>query len=901
MKLRSLAVNQFKKFTTPTKLEGIEDGLNIVVGPNEMGKSTLLDALRAVLFEKYDSKAGFIKKLQNERNQAGPVAELEFELENGTYTISKRFMKRPYARLRCPDGVLLEGHSAETALRELLHFSEPGKTGGSPETLGMWNVLWVKQGQSFGAIDIPRSARANLHGALESEVGTVLGGRRGRELPQIIEGGLRELLTKTGKPTGKYKTAINRVGDIKKEIEELEEKKRDLSDTLLELEGDQGKLKRLSDSGRGEADRAELDGARERRNELARLESRIGTAERELEVRKLKLQQAEQIKKERHELRENVNREKKTLEDLRRKREEVLEREKQARANLEKLKTEKDKAETEARDADDNLSMRSRVLAAVETKTRISELSSRLDKARDAEKRQMDARQRATAVSVTEETVGRVESAEKDMEDAVNRLNATSTLIAFEMEDPSGIEVNGSLLNSGEDSLQAVSTTVITIPQRGRILIEPAVENRDDLLERRAKAENRLKDILGEIGVSTVKEAQTLYDDRMKALSDEEFARREAELYAPRTNEHEAGAQALADYVTGLQRTLENNTDRIDTRSLPERQKAEAMLDKAADEAEVARHALGKARTALDAPEKAFENLGKELASTEAKCEESENRMNNLLERLGKAESECAEDRLSEKTEAARAAVTEQEASVAELRAKLGGDDTLEQAEARVERLEKAAEERRKKQQNLEINIERLRERIRVLEGAGVDEDIEQKKRELELRERERGRHERESQVLGLLLKTLRDAEREAKELYLSPVTDRMKPYLQRLFPGSDIRIDEDLDIKGVIRENGYEERFSLLSMGTQEQIAVLVRLAFAEMLIKQGRPATVVLDDALVFSDDARMERMFDILTLASRRVQLLIFTCREQLFENVGGHTLSLQPGDPEELMSA
>ena len=49
MKLRSIAVNQFKKFTVPMRLDGIEDGLNVVVGPNEMGKSTLLDALRAAL------------------------------------------------------------------------------------------------------------------------------------------------------------------------------------------------------------------------------------------------------------------------------------------------------------------------------------------------------------------------------------------------------------------------------------------------------------------------------------------------------------------------------------------------------------------------------------------------------------------------------------------------------------------------------------------------------------------------------------------------------------------------------------------------------------------------------------------------------------------------------------
>jgi uncharacterized protein YhaN len=62
--------------------------------------------------------------------------------------------------------------------------------------------------------------------------------------------------------------------------------------------------------------------------------------------------------------------------------------------------------------------------------------------------------------------------------------------------------------------------------------------------------------------------------------------------------------------------------------------------------------------------------------------------------------------------------------------------------------------------------------------------------------------------------------------------------------------------------------------MGTQEQIAVLVRLAFAEMLAGQGRPAAVILDDALCFSDDPRMSLMFDILTKAAQKVQVVILS---------------------------
>ena len=245
MKLRSLAVNQFKKFTSPTRLDGIDDGLNVIVGPNELGKSTLLDALRAVLFEKYSSKAQPITALQNDRNQAGPVVELAFELDDGLYGITKRFIKKPYARLSCPDGRTLEGDAAEDTLRNLLGFDEPGKTGAKPETLGMWNVLWVQQGQSFGALDLPDSARSNLHSALESEVGTVLGGRRGRALPQAIEKQLGELITSNGRPRGSYKDLLERAEALKEGLEGLRERRQELSRTLDPKQVDESGLSRV--------------------------------------------------------------------------------------------------------------------------------------------------------------------------------------------------------------------------------------------------------------------------------------------------------------------------------------------------------------------------------------------------------------------------------------------------------------------------------------------------------------------------------------------------------------------------------------------------------------------------------------------------------------------------------
>ena len=86
-------------------------------------------------------------------------------------------------------------------------------------------------------------------------------------------------------------------------------------------------------------------------------------------------------------------------------------------------------------------------------------------------------------------------------------------------------------------------------------------------------------------------------------------------------------------------------------------------------------------------------------------------------------------------------------------------------------------------------------------------------------------------------------------------------------------------------------EPFERLSDGTREQIAILTRLAFAELLADQGRPAVVVLDDALVFSDDQRIEQMFEILARAADKLQIIVLTCRERVFEGLPARRLRLE----------
>ena len=143
--------------------------------------------------------------------------------------------------------------------------------------------------------------------------------------------------------------------------------------------------------------------------------------------------------------------------------------------------------------------------------------------------------------------------------------------------------------------------------------------------------------------------------------------------------------------------------------------------------------------------------------------------------------------------------------------------------------------------------------------------------------------------AVDLLYRTLDEALKRAKEALAQPVIARLLPYLRQLIPGAEPSISEDMVLTGIRRENATES-FTDLSIGTREQLAVLVRLAYADLLSEQGMPVTVILDDALVNSDDERRERMKAILYQAAQRYQVLVLTCHEREYRDAGGSFIRL-----------
>ena len=77
---------------------------------------------------------------------------------------------------------------------------------------------------------------------------------------------------------------------------------------------------------------------------------------------------------------------------------------------------------------------------------------------------------------------------------------------------------------------------------------------------------------------------------------------------------------------------------------------------------------------------------------------------------------------------------------------------------------------------------------------------------------------------------------------------------------------------------------FEELSVGAREQMGVVARLAYADLLKEANKPTLLILDDALVNTDEERLRQMKRVLYDAAQRHQILIFSCHPEAWRDLG-----------------
>jgi energy-coupling factor transporter ATP-binding protein EcfA2 len=859
MKIRAIRLKEVGRFSAPVALEGLSGGLDVLAGPNEFGKSTILKAVKAALFEQHRSKH---RKLEAFRPYAGgaPLIEVDFEVGGKPWRIRKQFLSAPAAELRdLQSGSVARGADAEARLSELL--------GGAEH----FALLCVDQGSPLAAMTPINTGGAPLMRAIESEVESVAEGNAARFVAERVNAELAVLVTSHNppRPTGIYRTALDERDRLLRDRQAAEQRLASAQERLDKLEELRGRLAQLSDAdatrardaAAGEARRL-FEEARAAREKCKAAEQVAASCEQRLGALKAAL--------------EAFDRRTSDLAKL-----EVVARD--AAPRLTELEAHANVCEAraiECRKARDELK---KALAtaecdrrALELADRVQQLTARLEAARVAQA-ERGALGEALAGNAADDTaVGAMRREAAAIAAVEARLSAAAPRVSLAYL-PGGagkIKVDGRALADGE-VLNPSRPVTLHIEGIGTLTIAPGqsddvANDEADLAAHRAQ----LASLLQRAGATSLPDAERLLAERRETEAKLGEATAQLKASAPEGVERLQRTHAeLAAQATALGAASVTSSDDQETRGQELTEAlglAEEKLNEAAREERTAREELVGLRTRIAGHAEQIATLLAELGPPQARNLAREQRLAaatdaqsalNAAVRDGGAWREKAPDDT-------RFAALKQAAESAELACKRADEEL-----ASLRRVEAGLEGELKSDRADDVAA-------RLAELADACAVAEVRCRDMQ----------EEAAALQMLARELDGAATRTRDRFAKPVIERLATYLQLVLPQARLVLGEDLAPQALERAASAED-LARLSDGTQEQLALLVRLAFARLLADNGTPAPLILDDALVYADDGRIMRMFSALQHAAQSHQVLVLTCRERAFEGLSGHRIALR----------
>ena len=866
MQLRSIEVKDFRKLSH-VAVRDLKDGLNVVVGDNEAGKSTLLAALRAVLFERHRVGGAVAERMLPYGQTVRPEITIEFDLNGKPWRLQKAFCQRPEAEL-ASNGERYTNDEVEERLAGLLGFVPPGNRGSQPDQhQGIYGLLWVEQGASHRALNVG-AGKGTLASALEAEVGQVLGGERGRALLDQAEERRNTFWDKRGNPKGAYKSLRDEIANLDALRADLEAQLATYDGKVAELEAKQEALAR-----------------HEREDRLNRAVQDLEKAGRAVE----QVKAFEAVLKDANERARRCAAERDMTAERKRTREGLVRKLNEARAALAEAETlasegtnsferqaasaltaEQLVAESRAR-----LKALAKSVAKVErelTRRKAAEellnLEGQLGQASTADEKRREALALASSIEVTHDDLTALEELQRGLDKARAQLGAASVRITFEPDGDRSIAVDGAA-HEAIKPLALSNDARLHLEGFGTLLVRPG--GGVDSLARKVEAAQRvLENRLQEVGFAEIADAAAALQRKCRAEQDAATYKKLLTAHAPK------GLDALRDQVERQRIAAAPSGE-------PPLDASEAMLARERQELRTVEAEVEANEAAAEQARKNREREGREQAARDERLAAAKRDHEARLRELADARVNMADENLTAAIElietklreavsaeaAARAALEEAEPEVVAL--------TLKRAEAAEKSIRDDFEQLTRQKRDLEIEL-------RALGQEGLGEQLAETEGQLSFKQHRLAGMDVEALAARLLHETLVEAQKESKDRWLGPVRERVRPYLKLIQPDSDIVLNEDtLEIESFVR-NGRVEPFIGLSVGAREQVAVVTRLALAEMLLAAGQPSAVILDDALVNTDEGRLERMHLVLQKASDALQILVLTCRERDFVQLG-----------------
>lgn len=858
MILRHLEIRHFRGIAH-ARFDDLSERLCLFRGPNESGKSTLVEAIHVGLFERSSGKAEAKQALVSWAGHEGPEVVVGFVDDDGqSWEVHKRFVHQPFTELT--DGHRrFKGEDAEKRLRAMFGTKKPSVRGAREADLGIWPVLWVRQGQSGIPVRdaVTDDTRARLAETLAETTGAIAAGPAGRAILERvraerdlwwgINGKPRKALRDPQEALEAARVARDSVADDWRAAQGVSD---ELRRTRAELATFDGRVERLEEAVARSRQRAE--DARRRRGELDTQVQRVKLAKADLD-------RATERLARRRELVGQLDVTRHALTRARAAQAEADEALKQRITHRESVRVAVRQAEGAALRAREVLEAARRAQATRQAADDLARARETLATARADRDRVLDIEGRLEAIRVDEGWLDQLEKIHEmrarvghTLEGAAARITLTT------LRD---LTLDGAAVEAGHVvDRQITEAFTAVLDGVARLEVHPGGDAVASLLEERDTLDARLKDALARLGVETLADARARRDETRDLEREKKHLTQRVTALAP------TGLTALEQRVRELEAAAAATVDE----DVP-------PLDEATRAEQVAADALTDARARLDAVEGPLDEARRRSETTRAEVE----RHAQTLEHLEGLRDQLPEDAALEAEQATAqsawgAAVARREELAAAFE-DAGGD----QADRTLKEDERARDGLRDRRRHLRDRVVQLEERVKVQADDGLYDRMQDAREAFEVAEEAARLAARRAAARARLAEAVEAAWGRLRDQLSAPVREAVADGVRVLFPGSTLELDDEGEVVG-LNTHGVVERFEDLSGGAREQLGVLVRLGLAEVL-RGERRLPVILDDALVSSDAERRGRMVEVLRRAADTLQILVFTCHEGDFDRL------------------
>ena len=869
MRIHNLVVDNVRGVEHLALTDLPDTGVVLIHGDNEAGKSTILDALDAVLTAKHTSTAANIRALNPIGRDETPSVELGATVGPYTFTVHKSFAKgakgKTELKITAPKREELTGEQAHNRLREILeeHVDEQ-----------LFDALFMRQGSFTDVIEaagIPSFTRA-----LE-QTGTDAGADTHDDsgLMQKVQKEYEKFFSpKSGAEKQSLKEADAAVVAAEEAVRESTARKAAYEDDVDEYARSEHEMRmiaaELPDAEKElEQREAEAAAAREVAGKLTEAQEKAERATTEHQRAKTDLEH-------RAALAERAEKAAVELVEL-----EALVEPARVKAEAESARiAEKKTAHTRARE----------VLAAARTTTaereharelalaaqRIGEVEEQVRELDRVDKEIADVLAATPARPVTDDDVRAIERASQNVALQQRLLDAAAARIDLTAAKTTTITVNGDEVEVGDRAQSLALQDGVQLSIGDVTLTYRAAPGTTDTSHAVEDAEAELARTLHAAGCETLEDARQLRDTHrdLAATLTTHRARRASILRGREADELRQDLTRLRD-LAGMS-SDEPESNGVAILSVEE---ADAALEAARTEEKEASETAHVLEVEL--AQLAAQPDAAKLADIEARV------ANHTASRdVAQAELDAAREKISDSdlaTAAEEAAGVEKQAlaEAEELTSQVATVDPEQAESLRAGAANRVA--------NLTRRYDAARDRklelgFRVTSAEGEAEILDKAEAALEAARVRRDRLRRQASAVKLLHRTLVDHRDAARAKYAAPFAQALQRYASRVFgPGTEFTLDESLQVTARTLD-GTTVDLNQLSGGAKEQMALLTRFAIADMVAGNDVGAMpVVVDDALGATDPARLELMNALFTQVGERSQVIVLTCFPQRFDRV------------------